>query len=243
MLFILTFKESTLLISADEASKRSKDLFTLSGCAASASNADLLKCAQKLDSVTLFNTSYSTLPTLSYLSNISGGQMFNSPVIDGKVFNRSVDLIIQSGLIKKCKIITGYNEKEFISLLYEQINSVKAFDYAAFSKELSSQLYYYPNYPNKANASFFNAIKNEYFEVNDLIQYPKVQSVYSDYLVRIMGDYWLICQSFEIAEVMSKFNVNAYVYEFKYLGGEELVNTFGLPLQNMVSFRYFLFGI
>ena len=46
------------LMSSEEATRRTKFLFTLSGCNSLLSNADLLKCGQALEPAALFDAIY-----------------------------------------------------------------------------------------------------------------------------------------------------------------------------------------
>jgi carboxylesterase type B len=197
------------------------------------------------------------LPGLTYLKNVfgGGGQFFNNPIIDNIMFGNSVDLIIKSGQVKRCKVITGYNSDEFSHFLsaYNIINKennfgLSKFDFDTFSYWIDTLFAYYPSYPLKHTESFLKNLIAEYFSIAELIYYPQIP-VYVQYLNRIMSDFWFVCQSFEIAEAYSMLNLDAYVYEFKfksnqskvpsYLGtaaqGDELVYTFGIPSSNKVT--------
>ena len=41
-----------------------------------------------------------------------------------------------------------------------------------------------------------------------------------------MSDFWFVCQAFELAEVYSNANLDAYVYEFKHRGAETCIPSY-----------------
>lgn len=178
------------------------------------------------------------------------------------MFSQSIDSIIKLGQVKKCKIMTGYNSDEFSFFLkaFNIINrenefGLSKFDFNTFSYWIETQFAYYPSYPLKPADNFLKNLTLEYFLLADLINYPQIP-VYVQYLNRIMSDFRFVCQSYEIAEIFTKLNMDAYLYEFKFKGsqsnlpsylgeathGDELSYTFGFPLlSNKVIIIFVLF--
>jgi carboxylesterase type B len=182
--------------------------------------------------------------------------MFSSLTVDNIAFNQSVDLIIKSGQIKKCKIITGYNSDEFgiFLLLTGIINEnnnygYKGFKFNEFLKTFNQILYYYPNYPSRRSSNVDTEIVNAYFKIYQ-IPGNLFSPAYLNYLNQMLSDFVFVCPSFQAAEIYSSLDLVAYVYEFKYRGAvsllgnltflgtathaDELMYVFGLALSNKV---------
>jgi len=254
---VFNIKKVKSLISPSDASRRAKDLFVSLNCSSSLNNVDLLNCAQRVDPALILRSVYTYLPSLTYLQSLSGDTMFSSLTIDNIAFNQSVDLIIKSGQIKRCKIITGYNSDEFglFLLLTRVINEnnnygYKGFKFNDFLKAINQLLYYYPNYPSRRSSNVDTEIVNAYFKIH---QMPAnlFSPVYLNYLNQMLSDFAFVCPSFQAAGIYSSLNLDAYVYEFKYRGAvsllgnltflgkathaDELVYVFGLPLSNKVK--------
>ena len=198
------------------------------------------------------------MPYLDYLEGIDGGQIFNNPTIDNIIFNQSINQIINSGQIKKCKIITGYNSDEFGLFLFaydiaNQANNygTSGFNFSQFLYWVNKQIFYFPSYPLKPSQNFVKNLVAEYFKTT-LIPFNLLSPVYINYFNQLMSDFWFVCQSFQFAEIHSNMNLDAYVYEFTYRGSktwlpsylgvathaDELVYTFGLPLSNKVIIHF-----
>ncbi len=184
-------------------------------------------------------------------------QYFNNPTIDYIMFNDTMDKIIQSGQVKNCKIITGFDSEEYFLFTIDSIaNSSNLYGYFGFHfkqflAQINKQFYFYPSYPFKAPDNFAKQLVDAYFKVSKM-PFNLIYPVYMNYFIQIMSDFWFVCQSFDIAEIYSSFNLDAYVYEFKYRGsntyiptylgtathGDELFYVFGGPLLNSVKIKF-----
>jgi carboxylesterase type B len=259
-------KDKKQLLPSTDASQRAKDLFLSLNCSSNLTNTDLLTCAQEATSDKVLYQVYNYMSTLPYMQNLNmwswgtPNQIFNNPTVDYIMFNNTMDKIIQSGQVKNCKIITGFNSEEYFLFTLDSIaNSSNLYGYFGFHfkqflAQINRQFYFYPSYPYKAPVNFAKQLVDAYFKSSKMplnLVYP----IYMNYFIQIMSDFWFVCQSFDIAEIYSSFNSDAYAYEFKYRGsntyipkylgtathGDELFYVFGGPLLNAVkkNFEYF----
>lgn len=252
-------------MSSSDASRRARDLFVGLNCNQSMTNSELLTCAQSANADEVLNGVYSYMPTLPYIQDLgnwswgNAGELFNNPTIDDILFNQSMDKIIKLGQVKKCKIITGFNSNEYVLFLIgsDPLDQVHNYGYTGFHFKqflywISKQFFYYPSYPTKPDTNFASSLVDAYFKTTEMA-FNYIKPIYTNYFIQMLSDFWFVCQSFQIAEVYSKYNSNAYVYEFKYRGsntwlpkflgtathGDELFYTFAGPLSNPVSMKRF----
>lgn len=216
----------------------------------------MLKCAQKIEATSILNLA----------SQMDFRNNFGLLTIDGVAFNQSIDSLVKSGQVKKCRIFSGFNSDEYSRFLFEWPLGVvdkntnygyKGFKFSNFSNGFNNYLLYYPNFPEKRASNVENEIINAYFKFSE-IPFNLIYPVYLNYLNQIMSDYMMVCAAFQMAEIYSSLNLDAYVYEFKYRGVDsaipkgvthlgtathvdELTYTFGVPLSNKVNYlREFL---
>ena len=188
------------------------------------SNADKVKCLQNVDP-----------------SNILiMGDLFDRPIHDQVVFNKTIDALARENSFKSCNIITGYTSDEFgyfLSSLFS-VENLNSLDAATFKTVLSIFIKSRSVY-EKLNV---DDIFNKYIQNQTTIINPQ-------YLIDITSDLVFVGQSFQMAELYSKRGKNAYVYEYKYriatspfdpifgvaVHTEELPIVFAEPLSNKVG--------
>jgi carboxylesterase type B len=217
-------------ISSAEANTRGRDLFAVLGCTSSFSNSEILKCAQKIDPLAILNATYTYLNQKIFTKDIYS-YLSVTPfpfVIANRVFNQSIEKIVENRALKKCKIITGFNSDEFgyhLALLglaglgpdpskWDQ--NARAVNSTRFLELLSDFFYYYPKYPEKRSERFASDVIGEYFPSGQL-ESKNLTMTHLQYLNQIVSDFVFTCQSFEIAEVYSRLNLQAYVYSYEHL--------------------------
>jgi hypothetical protein len=247
------------MLSSEDASRRAKDLMISLNCSSSLSNVDLLACAQNANPSLIPARVINFMPTLSYLRKegfpSSGVDVFTYPIMDNIVFNQSIDSLLRTGQIKKCKIITGFTSDEFgfFLPLYWQLNETNNFGFTGFNFKnfeylVNYALYYYPDFPLRLDSNIFDELVNAYFNLVESVKnlsYP----VYLNYFIQLMSDFSFVCPNLELAESYANQQLDAYVYELKhrpydsqlpsYLGttqhADDQFYIFALYLSNKVS--------
>ena len=197
------------LVTAEEATNRSKTYLAGFGCDTTKSNDEILKCARDLDA--------------NNLADETTGYYF---IIDSVTFNKSIEELAKEKSFKKCKILTGFNSDEFVlfftnagfgflgndpsnwnenakKVCFNEFNSTIQSLYAG---ELTKDKIYY------------DKLIKQYFSKEDYVNLNKNSSAinYFKYLNRIQSDYVFICQSFNMAQLYRSVGLDAYMYEFGY---------------------------
>lgn len=241
-----TFK----LITSDEATSRAFMFGQSVGCVTNETklnNQELFECFQStskgvISAATLFGFvsmyNYSELAYQKYVS------LFPL-VIDGIEFKETAKCAFETGNFKKTNILTGVTTKETANLVilssyfgsnFLEYESKANLNYTFFRFLLED---FYKFYPNQDD-TFIDKIINlyvPYFQILD-----ETTNFYS-YFIQITTDQMFRCPTVHLAEIYSKYNMNAYVYLYGYristtpyprvygtVHSDELAMTFAEPL-------------
>ena len=215
------------LISSTEATRRGRELFSVLGCNKNSTSTEMLKCAQKIDPLAILNATYIHLVPSVYIDEFLGGTSINifPLVLDYQTFTQSIQQAIVKNAFKKCKIITGSTTDEyggFIPVggslgidpaLWEQ--NANAINSSQLVEFLDSFFYFYPAYPQTFGKNFTQKMLAAYLP-SSLVQHINAPIKYVSYVIQIASDFLFVCPSFEMAEIFSKTNLEAYVYSYNH---------------------------
>lgn len=214
-----TFK----LISSDEATKRAFKFGESVSCAQNASetsNQQLFECLQLaqpnvISTASLFGFlslyNYSQLAYQKYVS------LFPL-VIDGEDFKETARQAFESGRFKKCNIIAGTTTKETANLVtissyfgsnYQEYEAKANLNYTYFRFLLEDYFNFYPT----QDPQFIDKLIELYVPFYE--QLDETTNYYTHF-IQITSDQLFRCPTIHLAELYSRFNLNAYVYLYGY---------------------------
>jgi carboxylesterase type B len=140
------------------------------------------------------------------------------PVVDNIVFSEPIEKLVAKNQFKKCKIITGFNTNEmaFFIAVYDLLgpnpltweSNAKSMNNSTFVQLISEIFHFYPYYTHRNfTQTLFSNLLSRYMP-HSASYFKRFESMWTDFMYS--------CQSFELAKIYSKQNLDAYFYQYNF---------------------------
>jgi len=200
---------SVRLLSTQEASIQSKAIAIEMNCNINETNQIMFECLQ-------------SIKDLRKLSEVAFKYMYYPlMVLDGSFVNEQPTELYNRGLIKPCRLLTGFNTKETAYFTGPNISTIQQVSTGNINFLLGLLKDYYSNFGGYSYEkigfssfdSFLEGIITEYVSAD---QRKNKSTIYFDISVDLTSDSSFIYPTIQMADKMAELNQSVYVFSYSY---------------------------
>ena len=231
--------------SLQEGRRRSRHLAELLNCneKKDENDNDIVNCLRKVNPELFYRSEFGVVDGIVQFPFV--------PVIDGFFLHDTPSEYLRTERFKKTQLLLGSNSNEGTWFLVYENGKLFRIDTESLISEnnmklaIDSLFFYHPQYPVKLNRFGKDAILFRYTDWKR----PSDMAMFRDNVGYAVGDYHIVCEVNQLADVYAKSGQRIYQYWFDHrystnpwplwmgtLHGDEISLVFGLPLDSKLGY-------